>query len=82
MPVGETVGTPEVSMVTTAALPPALELMEIVHVPAGCTLSAVTVNAPDGPLDVVADALPATVATPEQPDAGAAVKTVAAPALV
>jgi hypothetical protein len=81
MPVGETVGTPEVSMVTIPLAPPLLEETVIVHVPAGCTLSAVTVNVPDGPFAVVADALPATLTTLVQPEDSVAVKTVPAVAI-
>ena len=79
---GETVGMPEVSTLTVPAAPPALDVTEIVHVPAGCTLRAVTVNDPDGPAELLAVEVPATIATPEHPELGVAVNVVPAVASV
>lgn len=61
---------------TVADGPAVLDEIVYVQLPAGAIASAVNVNVPEGPLDVVPVAVPATDAMPAHPADGVAVKTV------
>ena len=76
MLVGAAVGTADVLISRVAAVAVTLDVIPTVHVPSGAIVSPTTVNFAPVPVAVVAVVLPVIVATPVQPELGAAVYTV------
>lgn len=76
MLVGAAVGTLDVFRSSDAAVALVLDVIATVQVPSGAIVSPMTVNFAPVPVAVVAVVLPVMVATPVQPELGAAVYTV------